>query len=115
MSYAINADGNGCRAINDESDLKPGDVFSATEPVLVLPAAPDMTGFIADMKTAFGDIVAIASIPHYATFMDALKMGEWDDVAALLTNALSNSSITAQQYADFQAAFSANNIPVSLP
>lgn len=115
MSYAINQQG-GIRSINSESDLLDGETFSASEPVATVPAMPNIAGFKADMVTVLGGIEAVNTLlKPYPVFLTSLADMNWANVSALVVDALSTSTITAQEYADFQAAFDANNIPITLP
>lgn len=89
------------------------------DPISVVPAhvpMPNLAGFISDIKVVLGGPLPLNDlVQQYPIFYDALKMGEWDDAAVLAANALSKGFITAAQYAEFQTAFNANNIPVTLP
>lgn len=94
-----------------------GDLFDGT--TFSRPAEtprPDVDGFIAAMKAAFGGIVAVnALMRQYPTLYPALTTGQWSDAAALIADAKNNSIITAAQYSQVQAALSGSNIPVTLP
>lgn len=110
--HIIDADGvsrSSCIA----SILPAGTVIAAADPVV---QQPNIAGFIANIKTALGGIVAVnALMKAYPAFSDALNMQEWQDVSALLVDAKTTGAITVAQYAQFQTALTANHIPVTLP
>jgi hypothetical protein len=80
------------------------------------PAVPNVTGFLADLKTASGGIVGSNKLARaYPLFYTALQNGVFEDVQALLIDARSSAVITEAQYQGFKSAAAANNIPVVLP
>ena len=113
MSYAIKKDGSSWRAINSTADVQTDETFSATQPVLTLPATPDVSGFVAAIKAQIG-IVAAASITGSALMFSALQTGQWSDASALIENALTLTQITAAQHAAIKAASVTFNIPLVL-
>jgi hypothetical protein len=77
---------------------------------------PDIAGFKAQIKASVGGIIALNTLlKSYPVFVESLELQHWADVSELVVNALNTSVITQQQYADFQLAFTANSIPISLP
>lgn len=115
MSYAINKQG-GIRSVNSIADVLSGETFSTSVPVMSAPSHPDIAGFKADMVAVLGGIVAANNLlKAYPVFLTSLADMNWLNVKALVVDALSTGAITPQQYADFQAAFTANHIPVTLP
>jgi hypothetical protein len=80
------------------------------------PVMPNVAGFVTAIKTALGGIVPVnAFMRQYPTYYDALTQGLWADVEALTADAKATGILTAAQYSQFQAAFTANDIPVTLP
>lgn len=76
------------------------------------PSAPNIPGFVAEIKAAMGGIVPLnALMRDYPAFYPALLNGQFDDVRSLVLDA----SLTLEQYAAFKTAFLNNNIPVVLP
>lgn len=80
------------------------------------PVRPNINGFKAAMVAALGGIVPANNLLKlYPMFVTSLTDMSWTNVSALVEDALLTSAITPQQYADFQSAFDANNIPITLP
>lgn len=86
----------------------------AFDPVFV--PQPNINGFKSDMVSALGGIVAANELLKlYPMFTTSLADKSWANLSDLIENALLTSAITQQQYDDFQTAFDANNIPITLP
>lgn len=99
-------------------NVGPGFTFDGTNWAPPAPPAPlpDVAGFTAGIKTALGGIVQLNALyTKYPLFLNAMQTAEWADVAALIEAAKAAGDVTATQYTAFQAAATANNIPIVLP
>ena len=77
---------------------------------------PSGAGFEQAIKTGVGGIVAANALARaYPLFFAAVQSGQWADVQALILDAQTTGAITPTQYAEFQAAATSFNIPVTLP
>ena len=71
MSYAINSTSTGWRAINSQSDMLPGEVFSATQPVLAVPA-PTLDEIVSNFEGAVhAHLDAFAATWRYESILSA--------------------------------------------
>lgn len=81
-----------------------------------VPPAPNAQGFQDALKAAAGGIVAANALSTaYPLLVPAIQQQVWPDVQALILDAYAKGILNATQYAAFQAAATANNIPVALP
>jgi hypothetical protein len=78
--------------------------------------SPNKSGFVLALKAAMGGILgANALMVAYPSFMQAVTDGYWSDVQTLILDAHTKGLINPTQYTAFQAAVTANHIPVVLP
>ena len=117
FGYAVKKDGSGWRAVGDAADCATDETFSETQPAIITPGpVPNGAAFISAAKAAMGGIVAANTLlRQYPAFIDAVNQQDWADVATLIQDAKTTGVLTATQYAAFQAAATANNIPITLP
>jgi len=77
---------------------------------------PDIQGFVSDIKTAVGGIVASNALARaYPLFYPALEKLMWADATALIVDAHTSGALTDQAYAMFKASAKARNLPINLP
>lgn len=114
MSYAVRKDGLGWRAVGGAADIAVDEDFSATQPVLILPPAPDVDGFIQAVKVGLGGIVAVNSLATlYPLFFPAAQAQNWADVNLLLLDAKTKTVITLAQYNAILNLAVTYNIPLN--
>lgn len=84
--------------------------------VINAPAAPDVSGFVLDVKAAMGGIVASNTLAKaYPLFQPALGNGVWADVQALVIDAHATLVLSDAQYAAIKSLAVKHNIPIALP
>ena len=89
--------------------------FYAIPPLPVVPR-PDPQGFAQAIKVGVGGIVeANALAVAYPLFFDAVSLGNWPDVTALILDAQQKGILSPSQYAEFQAAAQQFNTGMVLP
>jgi hypothetical protein len=77
---------------------------------------PDPQGFAQAIKVGVGGIVeANALAVAYPLFFDAVSLGNWPDVTALILDAQQKGILSPSQYAEFQAAAQQFNTGMVLP
>lgn len=80
------------------------------------PPAPDVPGFITDLKAAMGGIVASNGLAKaYPLFYPALQQGVFADAQALIIDAHATLVLNDTQYAAFKALAAKHGLPVTLP
>lgn len=116
MGYAVRKDGLGWRAVDSSAEIDSAtETFSATQPVLTIPAQADPNGFAQAVKAALGGIVAANALAvAYPLFFSAVQSCVWADVQALVLDANAKAVITSAQYNAIKSAAAQFNIPITL-
>lgn len=94
-----------------------GDTWNGKKftPPPTAPIAPNVDGFMSDMRGAMGGVVGFNNfLVAYPALNDAIIRRAWDEVAALIKHAKSNEVLSDTEYEHLRDSTINNNIPLEL-
>lgn len=113
VASRVNTDGSCESKLVSAIVLDTGETILPADPTI---PQPDGLGFAQAVKAGVGGILVANTLAlKYPLFFDAVSLGAWSDVQALILDAQATGVLNTTQYAEFKAAVLAFNIPIVLP